>query len=93
MIYHVQDLGKMLKINLVQYKSGGKSTKAAKVAAGSERIMLEEVATTDKEVIVVEDTVVEEIIVVFIMGMDTAEVALLYTVEVVTEEILVEVEF
>jgi hypothetical protein len=65
-----------LKINLVQYKSGGKMTKAAKVAAGSERIMVEEVATTDKDVIVVEDTVVEEIIEVFIMGMDTAEVAL-----------------
>jgi hypothetical protein len=82
-----------LKINLVQYKSGGKRTKAAKVAAGSERIMVEEVATTDKDVIVVEDTVVEEIIEVFIMGMDTAEVDLLYTVEVVTEEILLEVEF
>jgi hypothetical protein len=68
-------------------------TKAAKVAAGSERIMVEEVATTDKDVIVVEDTVVEEIIEVFIMGMDTAEVDLLYTVEVVTEDILLEVEF
>ncbi len=63
------------------------------MAAGSERIMVEEVATTDKDVIVVEDTVVEEIIEVFIMGMDTAEVDLLYTVEVVTEEILLEVEF
>ena len=82
-----------MKINLVQYKSGGKRTKAAKVAAGSERIMVEEVATTDKDVIVVEDTVVEEIIEVFIMGMDTAEVDLLYTVEVVTEDILLEVEF
>ena len=54
--------------------------------------MVEEVATTDKEVIVVEDTVVEEIIEVFIMGMDT-EVDLLYSVEVVTEEIMVEVDF